>query len=217
MTAFLGLLLQGTLTTLELWILASTISIIFGVMVGTIRCSNLRIPGVSFVADMVTLILRGVPLYAQLMIAYFVLPHAFGISLSAFTTAIIVLGFCSGAYASEIIRGSLNSLPQGQWLAAKALGYTSQQQVRHIIVPQMFTQALPALINEYVMALKSTSIVASIGVLELTKIGTNIMYRSFEPLSICLSIAAIYLTLSVAITGIGRRVERSFHAHRAKS
>lgn len=217
MKAFIPLLVQGTLTTLELWLASSLISIVFGLALGTIRCSKMRIPVISLIADGVSLILRGVPLYAQLMIAYFVLPQVMGLNLSAFTTGIITLGLCSGAYASEIIRGSLNALPEGQWLSAQVLGYTPRQQLRYIIAPQMLSHALPALINEYVMTLKSTSILASIGALELTKIGTNIMHRSFDPLGVCLSIACIYLALTLIISGIGQLIERKYYAQRSRS
>ena len=217
MKAYIPFLLQGTLATLKLWLAASLISIIFGLLVGTILCAKLRIPVLAQGFTIISVILRGVPLYAQLMITYFVVPQLLGINLSAFTTGVITLGLCSGAYASEIVRGSLNALPEGQWLASQVLGYTRSQQLRYIIMPQMFAHGLPALINEYVMTLKSTSILASIGALELTKIGTNIMYRSFEPLSVCLSIAAIYLVLTTLITGIGRLIERSFYAQRSRS
>lgn len=217
MKAYIPLLMQGTLTTVELWILASTISCMFGLAVGTVRCARLRIAGISFTADIITVILRGVPLYAQLLIAYFILPQVCGLNLSAFTTGVITLGLCSGAYASEIFRGSFNAIPEGQWLAAQALGYSSSQQLRYIIIPQMFSHALPALVNEYVMALKSTSLVASIGVLELTKIGTNIMYRSFDPLGICLSIAVIYFALTIGITTVGKFIERKLYAQRSRS
>lgn len=217
MKAYIPLLLQGTLTTVKLWILGSLVSIIFGLLIGTIRSSKMRFPVVSTSADIISLILRGVPLYAQLMIAYFVIPQVLGINLSAFTTGVITLGFCSGAYVSEIVRGSLNAVPEGQWLAAQALGYSRNQKLRFIIMPQMFSNALPALINEYVMTLKSTSILASIGTLELTKIGTNIMYRSFEPLGVCLSIAGIYLLLTTIIAGFGQLVERKYYAQRTRS
>ena len=92
MKAYIPLLMQGTLTTVELWILASTISCMFGLAVGTVRCARLRIAGISFTADIITVILRGVPLYAQLLIAYFILPQVCGLNLSAFTTGVITLG-----------------------------------------------------------------------------------------------------------------------------
>lgn len=217
MKAFIPLLMQGTITTLELWVASSLISVAFGFALGAIRCTKMRLPVISLIADGACLILRGVPLYAQLMIAYFVLPQALGINLSAFTTGVITLGLCSGAYASEIIRGSLNAVPEGQWLAAQVLGYTPRQQLRYIVAPQMFSHALPALINEYVMTLKSTSILASIGALELTKIGTNIMHRSFEPIGVCVTIALIYLALTTIISGIGQRIERKYYAQRSRS
>lgn len=213
----LPLLLKGMLTTIKIWLGASLVSFIFGLSTGIIRSRKLRIPLISSIADFVTLVLRGLPLYAQLMLAYFGLPQAFGINFSALATGIVTLGMCSGSYASEIVRGSLNAIPHGQWLASHALGYSRWQQLRYVIVPQMFLYGLPALINEYVMVLKSTSILASIGILELTKMGLNIMYRSFEPLGICMSIAAIYLALTLGITAVGKFIERKMYAQRSQS
>ncbi len=198
--------------TVMLWVLSSLLSFMIGLFVGIVRSEQVRIPVVSALCDGVTLIIRGVPLYAQLMIAYFVLPQIIGISLSAFVTGFLTLGICSGAYACQIIRGAINSIDGGQWMAAQVLGYGRWQQLRYIIIPQALSRALPALMNEYSMVLKSTSIVASIGALELTKVGMNIMYRTFKPLEVCLSIALIYLLINTLFSLIGNMVERRYSA-----
>ncbi len=214
MTAYLPVLMQGTITTILLWLGSSLISIAFGLTTGTMRSAQLRIPILAQLSDGITLLVRGVPLYAQLMIAYFVIPQLTGISLSPFATGVITLGLCSGAYASEIIRGAINAIPAGQWKAAQVLGYSRVQKLRWIILPQALAQALPSLSNEYSMVLKSTSIVASIGTLELTKVGMNIMYRTFNPLEVCLSIAAIYLTLNTLFSTITTLIERNYYVQR---
>ncbi len=211
---YIPLLTRATGTTLLLWASSSLISFTVGLLLGTIRCTQLRIPIVSQLADGVTLLLRGVPLYAQLMIAYFVVPSLLGIAPSAFLTGIITLGLCSGAYASEIVRGTFNTIDKGQWRASQTLGYTKWQQLYYVVGPQMLINAFPTLGNEYLMVLKSTAILASIGVLELTKIGTNIMYRTFNPLPVCFSIAAVYLGLSAILTVITSYIERKFYAYR---
>jgi len=214
MIEYIPLLIQGTLTTVQLWLISSCISLLYAVIFGIVSAKKLRVRGLSFLADVVGMILRGVPLYAQLMISYFVIPHLTGISLSPFATGVLTLGICSGAYASELIRGALNAVPDGQWAASQVLGYSSYQQLRYIIIPQATRIALPGLINEYTMALKSTSLLASIGTLELTKIGTNIMHRSLDPVGVCLALAAIYLILTALVSLPAKWYERSTYAQR---
>lgn len=162
--------------------------------------------------DCFTLILRGIPVYAQLMIAYFAVPQLTGLAPSALVTGIVTLGLCSGAYASELIRNGYNTIDKGQWLAAQALGYTRWEKVRFIIGPQMMYRTFPALVNEYLMVLKSTALLGALGIVEITKIGTNVMYQTFNPLPVCLIMAAIYLSLSALVSGIGTYLERSFYA-----
>jgi polar amino acid transport system permease protein len=213
MTAYLPVLMQGAGVTILLWIGAAIISFAIGLTTGAVRSKRLRVPGVAPISDMLVILLRGVPLYAQLMIAYFVIPQLTGISLSPFVTGVVTLGLCSGAYASEIIRGAIQAIPAGQWKAAHVLGYSRWHMIRYVILPQALRQALPALINEYSMVLKSTSIVASIGTLELTKVGMNIMYRTFNPLEVCFSIAAIYLTINTIFSTIGGFIEKRYALH----
>lgn len=217
MTAWIPLLLQGTITTCKIWLCSTVISLFVGISIGTVRCSWLRTAALAVPLGILTLLLRGIPLYAQLMIVYFVLPQLTNITFSPFTAGIITLGLCSAAHVSEVIRGTLNSIPRGQWQAAQALGYTNIQQLRFIILPQAFRAALPALINEYVMVMKSTSILASIGTLELTKMSMNIMYRSFNPLGVSLSIAGIYLALTCTVSLLGQLLERKYNVSRTKS
>lgn len=210
MITYVPVLLQGTAITVLLWISASLISCFIGITTGALRSARIRLPVVAPVSDAIVLIMRGIPLYAQLMIAYFVIPQVTGISLSPFVTGVITLGLCSGAYASEIVRGAVQAIPAGQWKASQMLGYTRWQELRYVIMPQALRQALPSLVNEYSMVLKSTSIVASIGTLELTKVGMNIMYRTFNPLEVCVSIAVIYLAINTTFAMVARILEKQF-------
>ena len=213
MIPYLSLVIQGTGLTLLLWLCCSVISLAFGLIVGTVRAAEIRTAWIAPLLDGITMILRGVPLYAQLMIAYFAVPQMIGFAPSAFITGVTTLGLCSGAYASEIIRGTFNSIDPGQWKASSVLGYTLWQQVRYILAPQVLRRALPALTNEYLMVLKSTSLLGSIGLLELTKVGTNIMYRTFNPLPICLALAVIYLFFSGIGALLCTAAERRFNAY----
>src|SRR5579863_4508193 len=142
------LLLQGLYTTLLLWISASIISCIIGVILGILRSTPLRVPYISTMLDAITFVLRAVPFYVQLLITYFVIPHLLAIHISAFSAALLSLGLCSASYVSQIVRGGINAIAEGQWEAAKALGCTTLQTLRYIVVPQTMRIVLPALIGE---------------------------------------------------------------------
>ncbi len=210
MTQYTTLFLKGTGMTLLLWVSCSLLSLMLGLFAGTLRSTQLRIPLISPLLDGITLLLRGIPLYSQLMIAYFAVPQLIGFAPSALLTGILTLGFCSGAYASELIRNGYNTIDKGQWLAAQALGYARWQQVRYIIGPQMLQKTFPALVNEYLMVLKSTALLGAIGIIEVTKIGTNVMYKTFQPIPVCLAVAAIYLILAALLTLFANWIERSY-------
>ena len=158
--------------------------------------------------DAITFVLRGVPFYVQLLIAYFVLPDLLGVNLSPFVTAVSSLGLCSAAFVSQMVRSGINSIPSGQWEAAAVLGYTTVQTLRYIILPQMVRNVLPAITGELDQLLKSTSIIATIGVLELTRLGMNIVAREVAPVSIYLTVAVMYLAISSGLNGVSSRIER---------
>jgi polar amino acid transport system permease protein len=115
---------------------------------------------------------------------------------------------CSSGYVAQIVRGGINAIPAVQWEIAWTLGYTKRQTLFHVILPQMIRNVLPAFNNELDSLLKSTSIVSSIGLLELTRIGMNLVSREMEPVPIYLMVALFYLSLSAIFNLIGRFLER---------
>jgi polar amino acid transport system permease protein len=204
----LPLLIQGFWTTIFLWAGATTISFIFGIVLGVLRSNALRIPYISMVLDCMTFIFRGIPFYVQLLIAYFVVPYVMGIHASAFVTALVSLGLCSASYVSQIVRGGINAISVGQWEAAYVLGCSSFETVRYIIVPQMVKIVLPALVAECDQLLKSSSIVSVIGVLELTGAARNIVSQEMNPLTMYTLLALIYLCISAVLAFISILIER---------
>jgi len=202
------LLLKGLSMTLLLWLCATTVSLIVGIILGVLRSNMVRIPYVSTMLDGVTFVFRAVPFYVQLLIAYFVIPNLVGLTISAFAAALYSLGFCSASYVSQIVRGGINAIPAGQWEAAQVLGYTQCDTIRYIIVPQMLKIVLPALVGECDQLLKSTSIVSTIGVLELTGAGRNIIVQEMNPLTIYTLLAFIYLCMSAVLATFSAWVER---------
>jgi polar amino acid transport system permease protein len=129
-----------------------------------------------------------------------VLPSVLHIQISGFVAATAALAICSSGYVIEIVRSGLNAIPKGQWDAAFVLGYSTYATVRRIIVPQLFRTILPALIGELEQLLKSSSLLATIGVTELTRVGMNIISREMNPLPVYGTIACIYLIFSALLT-----------------
>ncbi|MCB1072877.1 MAG: amino acid ABC transporter permease [Chlamydiia bacterium] len=204
------LFLKGMTVTLELFILASVLSIIVGILLGILSCERLKIPIITKLINGWTFISRAVPFYVQLLIIYFVIPDLFGFSLCPFAASITALGICSSGYVAQFIRGAINTLPSSHWETASVLGYSKWQILFEIILPQSLRLALPSLNNEFESLLKSTAIASSIGMLELTRVGMNIVSREMEPVPIYLAIAVLYGSLSAILNVWTKRLEKRF-------
>jgi len=147
---------------------------------------------------------RGIPALVLILLFHSGLARSFHIMLPAFTSALIALGLRSSAYQSQIFRGAIQAISQGQMLAARSIGMSKFQAIRHIILPQAFRLAIPPWSNEFSSVLKDTSLASAIGVVELAKEGTLIMTRIQYSLGaewiliIWMVVALIYLVLTYA-------------------
>lgn len=204
----LPLLIKGAWMTIHSTFFAATISVTVGTLIGVLLCNRLRIPIISPFFRVVAFVFRAVPFYVQLVIAYFVLPDLLQINLDAYTASVLSLGLCSAGFMSEIVRGGINSIDPLQWEQAVSLGYSPWQTVRYIILPQLFYRILSPLTNEFDALLKSTAILSSIGLLELTRMGMNIVSREMEPLVIYLTVACLYILLSGMIALVSKYLEK---------
>jgi polar amino acid transport system substrate-binding protein len=149
---------------------------------------------------------RGTPVLLQLYVVYFGLGPYYAIG--PITAAVLTLGMNYGAYEAEVYRGALLAIPRGQAEAAKALGLTPIQSLRHVIVPQALRLALPSMTNDFVSLLKDSSLVSVITVIELTKQMTISAAELQGWLVPGLACAALYLLLSVPLSEVARRLER---------
>lgn len=212
--AYLPLLLKGTLITFVTWIVAGSISLIIGSVLGTLSCRHLASARLTKAIRAYTFIAKGIPAYVQILIAYFVIPALLKINLPGFLAATGALAFCSSGYVTEIIRSGINALPRGQWDACFVLGYSLKDTLVRIILPQTFKNVLPTLLGELEQLLKSTSLLATIGITELTRTGMNIISRELNPIPIYLTIACIYLLFSAVVQWIIIFTEKKgTHAH----
>jgi polar amino acid transport system permease protein len=202
------LLIVGAITTVQLWVSASCFSLLLGTIWGIFRSNAARIPYFSIVIDGITFILRGLPFFIQLLIVYFMLPSLIGIHISAYTASLLALTFCSSGYVSQIVRGGINAISVGQWEAAQVVGYSFYQTVWYIVLPQAVRVILPALVGECDQLLKSTAVLSSIGILELTGAGRNIITQEMNPISIYTLLALLYLSMSALLAWFSRWLER---------
>ncbi|ACX53132.1 polar amino acid ABC transporter, inner membrane subunit [Ammonifex degensii KC4] len=209
-------LLLGAVETLKITCLAVSLGCVFGLIVGLGRLSRNRV--IRFLSTCYVDFLRGTPLLVQIFIVYFGLPQlleqlqnflveSWGLPrlftsthIPAFAAAIIATSLNSGAYVAEIFRAGIQSIPKGQMEAARSLGMTYRQAMRYVILPQAFRNIIPPLGNEFIAMLKDTSLLSVIGIVELTRRGQIIIASTFRPFEIWLTVALIYLILTLSIS-----------------
>lgn len=143
---------------------------------------------------------RGIPLLVFLFLFYFGLCTALDINLSAFTVAIIVLGLISSAYQSQIFRGAILSLPEGQLKAARALGMSDLKGIVFIVLPQALRLSVPGWSNEYSIILKDSAVTYALGVAEIMARAHFVATRTYQQLPLYLAAGAIFLALTYAGT-----------------
>ena len=139
---------------------------------------------------------RGLPVLVLLFLFYFGLFNLLQLSLSAFTSAILVLGLISAAYQSQIFRGSIKSIGEGQMLAALSLGIKKYDAILSIILPQALRISIPGWSNEYAVLLKDSAIAYAIGVMEILTRAQFVATRTYQPLPVFFLSAVIFIILT---------------------
>lgn len=199
------ILKAGLLVTIPLSLIAFAIALVIAVVTALARISNYRI--LRWIFGTYVWVFRGTPLLVTLFIVFFGLPKM-GITLDAWTAAIITFSLNTGAYASESIRASILAIPKGQWEAAESLGMTYWQMMRRVIAPQTVRISLPSVANDFIDLVKGTSLVASITLADLFMVGQQITARTYEPLMIYSLCAVIYLIFISILMVIQSRLEK---------
>jgi polar amino acid transport system substrate-binding protein len=199
------LFLQGALVTLLISVLSFALASPLGIALATLRLYTGR-PGRWLSAAYVE-VFRGTPLLLQLYVLYFGLADI--IRLSPLAAAVLGLSLNYGAYEAEVYRGALSSVPHGQTEAARALGLSKWQALRHVVFPQALRTALPAVTNDFVALLKDSSLISVITVVELTKRMTILAVELRDWITPGLMCAALYFVMSFPLARWARRIERS--------
>lgn len=189
--------LKGTRMSVLLIVPSAILGTTIGVLAGSLRVYGHRTAARAL--DAYVALFRGIPLVVQLFIWYFGLPHL-GIYLSPYAASVVGFSLCSGAYQSEYVRGALLSIKRGQNLAAQALGFSTFQMVRAIILPQAFRRALPGCGNEIIYLIKYSSLAYMVTCIELTGEAKILASHSFKYLEVFFTVGAFYLAM-VSVAG----------------
>jgi len=214
----ISLLMQGLGMTLLLAFLAVAMGSILALIPALMRLSPykvLRVPATFYVE-----IIRGTPMLVQVLLIYQLLNIPLlligGIDMGSFVPGLVALLINSSAYISEIIRGGILAVDKGQGEAARSLGLSESQTMRHIILPQAIKQIFPALGNEFVTIIKETSIFMYLGIAELMyQIG---ILKASSPAVTELYITAgiLYLILTYPLSKLMNFIERRLRHADAK-
>jgi His/Glu/Gln/Arg/opine family amino acid ABC transporter permease subunit len=202
---------EGLLQTVLLSIAAVTLSFVVGLAFALGRLSThrwIRWPSTAYVES-----IRALPVL--LLIVYFgikgssLLRPVFGpdFELPRFWAGVIGLAMYTSAILAEIIRAGIVSLPRGQTEAARALGLSHLQTMRHVILPQALRLMVPAMMAQLTTIIKDTSLVATIGVSELLRQGRILYVQYFNPIEVFLFIGAIYFVICFGLSQASRRLE----------
>ena len=199
-------LLEGTLMTVKITFWGLFGGFLLGALSGVVRAYGH--PILSGIAQVYVAVIRGTPIVVQVMFIYFALPIMAGIRVDAEWAAIVTLMINSGAYISEIVRGSLLSVHKGLKEAGQAMGLPFHKILLHIIGPVAFRRMIPPLGNQCIISLKDSSLFIVIGVAELTRQGQEIMAANFRAVEIWSAVAIVYLILTGAMALGLRLLER---------
>ena len=205
------LLLIGAGVTIQITVLSTAIGFVIGLIVGVARISNLRV--LRMLAEVYVEFFRGTPLLVQIFLFYFALPVITGQRIDPFIAAISACGINSGAYVAEIFRAGIQSVDDGQMEAGRSLGMTWLQTMWHIILPQAVKRVIPQIGNEFIALLKDSSLVSVIGFEELTRRGQLIIAKTYGSFEIWMSVAVIYLVMTLTISRFVAYLERRYRVH----
>ena len=204
-----GPLLEGLKVTLYITGISMVLTYIIGLVTALLRLSDSIIGRVT--ARVYLEVARNTPLIVQLFFIYFVVAPVLGID--RLFAAILALSLFEGAYASEIYRSGIVSLPKGQWGACHSLGLTGFDTYRTVILPQAIRRVLPPLTSQTISLIKDSSLVSVIAVYEMTMQANAIVAETFLTFEIYFTIAAIYLLITVFLSQVVALLERRFKVY----
>ncbi len=204
-SGYLALILQGALVTAQLTVMGAALALVAAFAAGLGRIAPLA--PVRWLATVYIEFFRGTSIFVQLFWVYFVLPFA-GISLSPLMAGVLALGLNVGAYAAEVVRGAILSVPKDQYEATIALNLTRFHRMRHVILPQALPLMLPTFGNNAIELLKATAVVSLISLTDMTFQAQVVRAQTGSTLIPFATILILYFAMAMIITTGVRALER---------
>ena len=200
-------LLDAAIITVQATLAGYALALVGGLVLALLRRARWRV--VAALAEFVVDFVRTTPLLVQVYYLYFGLP-ALGIELDAFTTGALALGLHYSSYTSEVYRAGIDSVPAGQWEAAKALNFGALRKYRSIILPQAVPPIIPVLGNYLVAMFKDTPLLSTIGVLEMLGVARIEGSHTFKYIESFTIVGVIFIVLSLVSALAIEWAERRF-------
>ena len=203
-----GMLGNGFLVSFQIFALTLLGSLPLGMLVAFARMS--RFKPLALLARFYISIMRGTPLMLQMFAIYFMPYYVFGINLttdSKWQATIVAFIVNYAAYFAEIYRSGIQSIPRGQYEAAKVLGYSGAQTFCRIVLPQVVKRILPSITNEVITLVKDTSLAFSIGVIEMFSVAKQLVASQVSMMPFAIA-AAFYWVFNLLIDMLAGRLER---------
>ena len=191
-----GPLATGLVITIEISLYSMLLTLVLGLLTALLRMSN-SLSG-QVLARVYLETIRNTPMLVQIYVFYFVIAPVLGID--RFWTGVLCLGLFEGSFASEIIRAGINSVPRGQWEAASSVGLSRFSSYRYVVLTQAIPLMLPPMTGVLINLIKHSAIVSVIAVFELTTEGRNIIADTYMAFEVWLTVAGIYLVLTVSLS-----------------
>ncbi|WP_077624051.1 amino acid ABC transporter permease [Sediminibacillus massiliensis] len=211
--SLLPMITGGIKYTIPLTLISFVVGIVLALLTAMMRLSGsrvLRAPAVAYVSA-----IRGTPMLVQLFIVFYGLP-SLNITIDPFPSAIIAFSLNVGAYASEIIRASIQSIPKGQWEAGYTVGMTYNTTMRRIILPQAARVSIPPLSNTFISLVKDTSLASLILVTELFRRAQEIAARTYDFMLIYVEAAILYWIICFLLSLVQEFIERRLARYTAR-
>lgn len=199
-----GPLAWGLWTTVWISLASGVLGLLVGLVAGLCRLSNN--PTLRDLSTVYVELVRGTPLLVQIFIFYFFIGTV--LNLSREFAGVAALALFTGAYVAEIVRAGVQSIARGQSEAARSLGLSASQSMRHVVLPQAFKRVLPPLAGQFISLVKDTSLVSVIAITELTKSGREAITTSFSTFEIWFCVAGLYLLINLPLSHFASRLER---------
>lgn len=209
-------LLKGTGYSIGIAIL----SLFFGLILGILGASGKRSKNVILrgIANVYVEIIRGTPLLLQILFIFSIIPSIYTaitgsvLRINTYLIGVIAMSINSGAYQTELIRAGINAVDKGQFEACDTLGLNKKQTMRLVVLPQAFKNIVPPIISELITLIKDTSLISTIGAVELLK-GAQVLGAKYYDVMSPYAIAAVYyLIITLLISFLGKKVEKRLAA-----